>query len=950
MYWDVTVSRPNRSIRRLVTSILVPVIWTAMCGGLSAAEPVTYQPLEYSADAWQGSTYWGDGDWARVGKDWHHPGKASPTARSFLVPADGRVSIAGRVYKLDTGGGDGVKLAVRLDDRTLWESQIEAKDRQGVEPRLSIDVRKGQWLRFVVSAGGTHFHDSTHWDPIVTYPDGMACRASEAFSEHQGRGGWRYEWEVNAANRHLIRPVRPSLAGLDLAGMVRAEWLYDDRIDGTPDGYARAIAWHLPRTVQLLDDLRQDRPADFLADEKAQLSAIAHAARTPAACDEKLYLTLRDLKRRVALANPAMDFGRLLFCKRSPGKYSHLVMQYYGFFARPGGGLFVLDRPGRSLEAHDILEGQLSDGNIVEPQISYDGRKVLFSFVRCTGKSYDINQLDNRDNHDFYHIYEANVDGTGLRQLTNDAYDDLMPNYLPDGSIVFSSTRRGAHVRCFHRRCGTRWQSYTLYRMDADGGNIRPLSYHDTNEWYPSVMPSGQILYARWDYIDRDAVTHQNLWLTRPDGTNPQALWGNATPNPHCAFQAKPVPGGNKIVFIASAHHSVTAGSVVLLDPTVDNNSPAAIRRLTPEVVFPESEGKPEQYYAAPWPLSEKYFLVAYSPVPLVFEPGLNPRNALGIYLLDVFGNRELIYRDPDIGSTNPIPLTPRPCPQMLPNTLAAESSPTGTMILTDVYRGLGNVPRGRIKELRVVEIFPKTTPYSNEPPIGVAHEENARAILGTVPVEDDGSAYFELPAGRPVLFQALDAEGMAYQTMRSVTYVQPGERVSCAGCHEDRMSAPPSRPPKALGRAPSKIDPGPMGGSPFSFVRFVQPVLDGRCVKCHGGEKVEKNVNLTRDLVPGSGGFTQSYVALTRDAKMVPRYPMRNQVQVTAPGGGIGAMGSGLMKLVRSNHGDVTLSDDELRRLSAWIDLNAVYFGSYAAEDNAREVRGEPIPMPGHP
>ena len=180
---------------------------------------------------------------------------------------------------------------------------------------------------------------------------------------------------------------------------------------------------------------------------------------------------------------------------------------------------------------------------------------------------------------------------------------------------------------------------------------------------------------------------------------------------------------------------------------------------------------------------------------------GRNARNALGIYLLDANGNRELIYRDPDIGSTNPCPLVSRPAPPAISSPLPASAEPVGEMFLTDVYAGLGEVARGSIKELRIVQILPKTTNIADSPRVGLAREENARAILGTVPVDADGSAHFVVPALKPLLFQALDENGFAYQTMRTITYVQPGERVACFGCHESRQTAPANRPMTALHR-----------------------------------------------------------------------------------------------------------------------------------------------------
>jgi cytochrome c553 len=227
---------------------------------------------------------------------------------------------------------------------------------------------------------------------------------------------------------------------------------------------------------------------------------------------------------------------------------------------------------------------------------------------------------------------------------------------------------------------------------------------------------------------------------------------------------------------------------------------------------------------------------------------------------------------------------------------------------------------------------------------MGVAGEENGRAILGTVPVEEDGSARFTVPALKPLLFQALDKNGMAYQTMRSVAYVQPGEQISCVGCHESRAMAPPQTAPMAALREPSSIDPGTLGGRPFSFVEVVQPVLNRHCVACHGGDKMEGEIDLT-DAVENT--WTKSYFSLTTDATLVPRFPQRNQIQVTPSGGQFGALGSGLIRLVREGHQGVILNDDDVRRLAAWIDCNAIFYGTPDPANQARQLRGEPVEMP---
>lgn len=1075
-----------------------------------------YQRLTYRRDTWYGSTYWTGPNWTRVGKDWHHPGEQTPSVRRFRVPRDGRVTIAGRVFKLHQSG-DGIRAAIRHNDREVWHAEIDGADGQGVEPNLTLDVRQGDALRFVVHKRGQIFCDTTGWDPQIRYADGESFTASTAFAaEKQGAGGWWYEMEADAAATAgwpqvyafardaalVVRAVRidqpvewsereafplvvianakdsggialattddqpwsirvsldsegqaavvlavrppaaasvaagqnaalppvwegvyqgswikglgtllhghdepsggPALTGLqkrvaawlpgppltlDLWAMIQADWRRQDGIDDTVASLTRAVEQQRQADQRLLADQQADYGSAHLAPESHELERLAAGLRADAAVAEvrTQWLALRALKRRMMLAHPLLDFGPLLICQRVPPSWSHLVAQYFGWRQRPGGGLYVLDQPGRTLAVRDILRGQLPPGNILEPRLSYDGQRILFSFVPCSSDVPDPARLpvnEQGDESRYFHLYEVRVDGTGLRQLTHGTYDDMMGEYLPDGDLVFCSTRRKGYSRCFGPEYSYRWHSYTLHRMDADGDNIRTLSYNDVSEWFPAVLPNGLILHARWDYIDRDAVTHQNLWAVRPDGTNPIAVWGNATPKPHCSFQAKPIPGSHKLVFIAAAHHAITAGPLCVVDPTVDPNSQDAVRRLTPGP-FPESEaGEIPEYYEAPWPLSEKLFLVAYSADRLRFQGehmhNPNPDNALGVYVLDAAGNRELLYRDPDISSTNPTPLRPRPRPAVLPSLLAAgpagtergpksalpsvpgaEPPPQGELIVSDVYQGLGAVPRGTIKHLRVIQIFPKTTWIANQPRMGIAGEENGRAILGTVPVEADGSARFLAPAGKPLLFQALDADGLAYQTMRSLTYLQPGERIACIGCHEHRMQAPPPASTLALRRPPSLLEPGELGGRPFSFVEMVQPVLDQRCVKCHGGEKTEGGVDLTGTP---HNGYTRSYWALcqtpppekagakpNRPEAWVPCFPQRNQLQLTPPGGAYGARGSRLLQLLRAGpgHYDVQLTPRDLERLGAWIDCNALFYGVYDPAEQAKQLRGEPVALP---
>jgi hypothetical protein len=231
----------------------------------------------------------------------------------------------------------------------------------------------------------------------------------------------------------------------------------------------------------------------------------------------------------------------------------------------------------------------------------------------------------------YYHLWQVRVDGTGLRRLTDGPYDDLMPCYLPDGGIAFMSTRRKGYARCFGGQFSTRWDVYTLHRMESDGSSIRTLSYHDTNEWFPAVSHTGHILYARWDYIDRDAVTHQNLWSSRPDGTNPMAVWGNATPNPHCTFQAQPMPGQpeDRLHRLGPSFDHRGGDRAVGSDGrrrwTRSDRADHA-RNPVPRIRIRDIR----QYYAAPWPLSENVLLGRVQSLSSGMGTAREPPDALG--------------------------------------------------------------------------------------------------------------------------------------------------------------------------------------------------------------------------------------------------------------------------------------------------------------------------------
>ena len=757
--------------------------------------------------------------------------------------------------------------------------------------------------------------------------------------------------------------------------LVEWDWRMQDGIgtDREPVAFTVAIERTLTRGRALLRDLRED--GSVLEGEAAQWRALEEefeglAAAGPPDGDrrwEDLWLRAHRLRRRIAFANPLAQIGPLLFVKRVPAMFSHQLTQYYGHSARPGGGLYVLDAPGESMQCRELVSRQLPQGSYMHPELSYDAGRVLFAFCQVPWTPTHADREKCLDRH--YHLYEIRPDGSRLRRITDGPYDDFSPRELPNGELIFISTRRGGFHRCGRGPCNV----YTLTLANADGSAPRTISYHETHEWDPAVLADGRVIYTRWDYVDRNAVHYQQLWAVRPDGTAPAAYYGNNTFSPVGVWEPSAVPGSPLVMATAAAHHAMTAGSIILLDTARGVDGPGPITRLTPDAPFPESEtyvlprnwhapGSPKEYdtpeearrwpghcYRSPHPLSEKYFLAAYSFDPLIGEPDGNKANMFGLYLVDAFGNKELIYRDLNIAGQWPVPLRPRPKPPVIPSMREATAANEGVFFLQNIHISNPALPKGAVKRLRIVQVLPKTTPHANQPTVGLANASPGKQVLGTAPVEPDGSAYFRAPAGIPLCFQALDERGQAMQIMRSITYLQPGETISCVGCHEARLMAPPSSLKTiALRRPPSRIEPGPNGSNPLSYPLLVQPVLDKHCVKCHGGDTPAGPEGCPIVLTgEAEGHYSKSYNMLAKRVPFTAWGGLAQNSEPVTPPDRFGARASQLMKMLLGGHHEVRLDSADLDRLITWMDANALFYGTFDPEDQARQLRGERIQGP---
>jgi cytochrome c2 len=601
-----------------------------------------------------------------------------------------------------------------------------------------------------------------------------------------------------------------------------------------------------------------------------------------------------------ALAGPLHGVSEILFAVRRPYNDPHWYANI-GYFcddenhkAYPGNGKPDVGQ----LCAWNVRTGKVrvlfnaGGGSIRDPQVHYDGGKVLFSY--------------RKDGSDYYNLYEIEADGSHLRQITSGEYDDYEPIYLPDGDILFVSTRCRCWVNCWMTQVGV------LYRCSPNGSNIRRLSYSGEHDNTPWVLPDGRILYTRWEYVDRSQVEFHHLWTMNPDGTNQAIFYGNMHPGT-VMIDAKPIPGTRDVVVSFSPGHGVTdhQGMATLVSPRSGPDKQSEARPLHRGPLIKD-----------PYALSPNYFLAARGQQILLMNSG---------------GQTEVLYTRFGAGDLHePRPLAPRPRERVIPPRIH-EGQPTGRLVLGDVYHGrnLEGVRRGDIKKLLVLEILPKQVNFSGGPDlVSWLGTFTLERVLGTVPVEEDGSAYFEVPAGRPVFFVALDGKDLSVKRMHSFTSVMPGEVNSCVGCHELRTEAPRTFKPgdlAALRRSPSQIE--SFAGYPdvLDFPRDVQPILDKHCVSCHSYDRREGNIILTGDLGPQ---WSHSFFSLFAHLQVADgRNGLGNH-----PPRAIGSSASPLLEKLRPDHHGVQVTPQEWRTIWLWIESGAPFAGSYAGLRNAED------------
>jgi hypothetical protein len=603
---------------------------------------------------------------------------------------------------------------------------------------------------------------------------------------------------------------------------------------------------------------------------------------------------------------------------------------------RGPGALKAIEFGAEGSRVRTLLEAP--DGVIRDPEVDPSGERVVFSMRREAG--------------DDYHLYEIGVDGEGLRQITFlEGVSDIDPEWLPGGGIVFSSTRDYKFCQC------NRHIMANLFRIDADGANVRRIGGSTLFEGHPHVMADGGILYDRWEYVDRHFGPSFGLWSVNPDGSGHALVYGNNAWSPGMIADARMVPNTRWIAVTLGSCHDRPWGALAILDPTRGSDGTAPILHSWPadlgrfldrkDVTDPSHarSGRIDAFkgvnpkYEDPYPISSTQLLCSKQV----------EGEEMGIFLLDTGGGEGLLHREKP-GCYDPILVEVREAPPILAERRDLEEQ-EGTFYIADVYRGVGmeEVERGSIAALRVIEA-PAKTAWTNtawnidatQAPAMNWNLTNNKRILGTVPVETDGSAYFYAPADTFLFFQLLDRTGRMVQSMRSGTLIRPGETIGCAGCHEPRhTTAPVGKTPIAMTRRASRLRGWYGAPRDFNYLTEVQPVFDRRCVECHdGGASAAGGLDLSGDL---GLVFNTSYVALRSQSpvRWAPTDPAEPKPLVKAvddgppqvlPAYAWGSTASRLVDVILEGHEGVELAEEELDRVITWIDMNAPYYGSYGS------------------
>lgn len=699
---------------------------------------------------------------------------------------------------------------------------------------------------------------------------------------------------------------------------------------------------------------------------------------------------------------------RIVFIKRATMQSSHYYTDFIDGCRFFGTDLCILDlKTGR---VTSILPERLRSGIINRMDVSFDGTRIVFDWkpdnqsgfhiweVGADGKglrqitfppaddqaiSKKYHLFQDRPYHWVKNPYRYPVDFGVYGHWT----DDMHPCYLPDGGIAFISTRCHYGILCDGADVLT---TTVLYRIDTDGSNMQKLSNSSVSEANPTVSEDGRILYTRWEYIDKGASCVKCVWSMSPQGTGSAEVYGNDLAMPPSIIHTRQVPGFPHLYVATAAPHcpNTGVGSIIMLDTSKGIRSAGAMENLTPETEVlaegwfkhPWMEGASREaqsqmqmngpHFADPYPLDDQTLLMACQPDrdSIWLKP-----DGYGIYVYEGPGQYTRLYDAGGISCWGPQPLRDRPLPAVSTSpvdvavaqqTLAGH--PLAVCVVTDVYQGLTGIERGQVKYIRINEQVPR--PWSarrtwasgidsfdqQHSAVGATHL-GLKAQWGIVPVEQDGSAHFYVPADRNVFFQVLDEDFRELQRERTYVNYRPGETRACIGCHETSNDAPAAGSPApslaALMRGPSLPGPQPgerTGQRCLDYETDVQPILDRHCAECHNGKNEETGL----DLRPNPTRiFNISYENLIgQKCSNDPTYHVQRSDLVGRlireirpkvgnaeylPARSLGSTTSSLVALLDQGHYDVHLSREEMVRITTWIDSNCQYYGTYWGRKN---------------
>ena len=747
----------------------------------------------------------------------------------------------------------------------------------------------------------------------------------------------------------ILRSLAKDFGAEDVIRLaVELDWAQQDGLYGADGLRVEAIAW-------VLKELAGE--GGYLYEQFARLQSENVSLEDPRWME--VYRKACEIRREVRLGAWREKLGRVVFAKHYDLGGSHYAYteglsdaaNERHFHA--GTSLCVLEMEGVWGKVRTLIDDR--KGVIRDPDVSWDGKRILFSWKKS-------------DRQDDYHLYEMTAEDGKVRQITEGlGFADYEGQYLPNGDLIFSSTRCVQAVDCW-------WTEVSnMYTCAADGKYLRRLGFDQVHTNFPTVLSDGRVIYTRWEYSDRGQIFVQGLFQMYPDGTGQTEFYGNNSWFPTSILHARGLPGSDKVVGILSGHHSLQKGWLAIIDPNQGRQENSGVQLISPvrktRAERIDAYGQSGDQFQYPYPLSEREFVVTFKPA--------GSKLPFGVYWMDVDGKRELLAADPVISCNQSVPLCARPVPAVRPS-VVDQRKKTGVVYMQDIYAGpgLAGVARGVVKHLRVVALGYRAAAINSNSnsgpaggalistPVSIEGTWDVKVVLGTAKVYEDGSACFVAPAKTPVYFQALDEKNQAVQTMRSWATLQPGETASCVGCHENKNTAPlGGKLTAAMKAGPQKLVEPAGGVRGFGFRKEIQPILDRKCVSCHyvnepgrlvnpkgtipeaatewpegvvenGAVAVGAEVKAAFSLKGGPGFWSPAYRSLAN--RRVVNWINAQSEPSMLPAYHAGSTRSKLIGLLREGHYGVKLTGEEMDAFSCWVDLLVPYLGDYTECMNA--------------